>query len=74
MRNLDRFFIIESPMSRVDAARLTAHRNFSDLGRVEIDPDAQCQVVDSGIWVQHWVLIPTAEIDDTIRAEDEREG
>jgi len=68
MRNGPRFFIV-GHMSRIEAARLTAHRNFSDLGRREIDPDAQCQPVDSGVWVQAWILIPNDEIDETIRED-----
>jgi hypothetical protein len=36
MRNGPRFFIVGN-MNRIEAARLTAHRNFSDLGR-EIIP------------------------------------
>jgi hypothetical protein len=56
-------------MIRAEAARHIAALYPAKRGQIEIDPDAEIAVTDTGIWVPAWVLVANADIDELMAGE-----
>jgi hypothetical protein len=52
-------------MNRIEAARYIAECH--DRTNVSVDDNAEVNAVPNGIWVQAWVFVPNAEIDDMVK-------